>query len=77
MDDLLHSKSNMSSLTTVSSTGRKSEAQSECSTSSIDSCLEDEKPVHSKLIITLCIVHSNSMFSKIYSFGLRIDTYYN
>jgi len=76
MDNLLHSKSNMSSLTTVSSTGRKSEAQSECSTSSIDSCLEDEKPVHSKLI-TLCIIHSNSMFSKIYSFGLRIDIYYN
>jgi len=53
MDDLLHSKSYISPLTTVSSTERKSEAQSECSTSSADSCLEDEKFMHSELR-TLC-----------------------
>ncbi|CAL1672000.1 unnamed protein product [Lasius platythorax] len=48
MDNLLNSKPYMSPLTTVSSTGKQTEAQSEHSTSSAKS-LEEEKPsVHKK-----------------------------
>lgn len=50
MDNLLNSKPYMSPLTTVSSTGKQTEAQSEHSTSSAES-LEEEKPsVHNKFI---------------------------
>lgn len=64
MDNLLHSKPYISPLTTVSSTGKKTEAQSECSTSSAEN-LENEKPImHSKLI-ALYIIRINILISNI------------
>lgn len=47
MDNLLHSKPYMSPLTTVSSTGKITEAENS-SLSSVESS-ENEKPVYSKL----------------------------
>lgn len=47
MDELLHSKS---PLITVSSIERKYKARSKCSTSNLDICFEDEKPIHSKFM---------------------------
>lgn len=50
MDDLLGLKPFMSSISTISSTGKRSRSPSECSTSSFDSCLETkQKPINKKL----------------------------
>nr|XP_012216362.1 PREDICTED: uncharacterized protein LOC105668519 [Linepithema humile] len=43
MENLLGSKPFMSPVSTISSTGKGSQSPSECSTSSIDSCLETEE----------------------------------
>lgn len=52
MDNLLNSKPYMSPVTTVSSIRKRTEADSECSTSSVESS-GNEKAVHSKLTV-LC-----------------------
>jgi len=50
MDNLLNSKPYISPLTTVSSTGKQTEAQSEHNTSSAESLGEEKSSVHSKFI---------------------------
>ncbi|XP_018314141.1 uncharacterized protein [Mycetomoellerius zeteki] len=53
MDELLHSKS---PLITVSSIERKYKARSKCSTSNLDICFEDEKPIHIAAVVDAFII---------------------
>lgn len=63
MDNLLGSKPFMMPTSTISSTGKRSGSSSECSISSMDSCLEDDplniKPTSSKLI-AFCVLFIES-----------------